>query len=59
MGHSGKYSISYEDEDDEEVNELTLSLEREEYPLSAEEPPKTMGSPPMRRRRRWRRRRRR
>jgi hypothetical protein len=42
MGHwsSGKYSTDYEDDDGKEVNQLTPSLEREEYPFLVEEPVK-------------------
>ena len=47
MGHwsSNKYSIDYEDEDGEEVNQLTPSPKREEYPLPAEEPTEDDGEP--------------
>ena len=40
MGYwsSSKYSTDYEEEDGEEVNQPTPSLEREEYPLPTEEP---------------------
>ena len=39
------YSTDYEDEDGEEVNQPTLSPEREEYLLLAEEPTKDDGEP--------------
>ena len=47
MGHwsSGKFSIDYEDEDGEEVNQPTPSLEHEEYLLPMEEPAEDEGKP--------------